>query len=79
MLHKPTIGPELCPAPAMLALHLTDIGSMSACTLWTHHRQQKALSSVEWLMAKVGDGGPALNRHWECSVCWSLYCRRVGR
>ena len=37
---------------------------MSACTLWTHHRQQKALSSIEWLMARVGDGGPALNWHW---------------
>ena len=52
------------PATATLAQHLTDIGSLSACTLWTHHRQQKALSSVEWLMAKAGDSGSALDRHW---------------
>ena len=55
-------------------LQLTDIGSMSACrpTLWTHHRQQKALSSVEWLMANAGDGGPVLNQHWvEVLVCWA--------
>ena len=31
----------------MAGQHLTDIGPGSACTLWTHHRQQKALSSVE--------------------------------
>ena len=63
MLHKPTIDPEIYPAPATLVQYLTDIGSVSACTLWTHHRQQKALSSVEWLMARVDDSGPALNRH----------------
>ena len=51
MLHKPTIDPEICPAPATLAQHLIDIGLVTAITLWTHHRQQKAVSSVEWLMA----------------------------
>ena len=61
MLHKPTIDPAICPAPATLAQHLPHNKSVSACTLWTHHRQQKALSSVECLMARVGDGGPALN------------------
>ena len=30
--------------------HLTDIGWVSACTLWTHHRQQKALSSTHYLI-----------------------------
>ena len=57
----------ILPAPATLAQHLTDIGSVSACTCvsaFTHHRQQKALSSVEWLMARAGKSGPALNRHW---------------
>ena len=63
MLHKPTIDQAICPAPATLAQHLTDIGSVSACIQLTHNRQQKALSSVEWLMARVGDGRPALNRH----------------
>ena len=38
---------------------------MSACTLWTHRRQQKALPSVEWLLARAGDGGPpTFKRHW---------------
>ena len=64
MHHKPTIDPAICPAPATLAQSLTDIGSVSACTLWTHHRKQKALASVEWLMVRIDDGGPALNRHW---------------
>ena len=39
---------------------------MSACTLWTHDRQQLALSSVEWLMARAGDGGPTL------ALCYSV-------
>ena len=35
--------------------------------------QQKALSSVERLIARVGDGGPALDQQWvKCSVCWAL-------
>ena len=35
-------------------------------------KEQKALSRVEWLMARVGDGGPAVNRHWvERIVCWA--------
>ena len=56
----------------ILAQHLTDIGSVSACTLWIHHRQQKAPSSVEWLMARAGDSGPALNHHVVmCRVCWT--------
>ena len=50
MLHKPTIDPAICPARATLAQHLTDIGSVSACSMSTHHYQQKVLSSVEWLM-----------------------------
>ena len=80
MLHKSNIDPKICPALTTLAQHLTDNRSVSACTLWTHHRQQKALSSIEWLMARIGHGGPALNRHWaECSVCWAVCCRRVGR
>ena len=80
MLHKPTIDSEICPVPAMLAQLLTAIGSMSACTLWTHNRQQKVLPSVEWLIARVGDCGPVVNWHWaECSACWALCCRRVGR
>ena len=55
-----------CPAPATLAQHLTDIGSVSACT-----GQQKAMSIVQWLMARAGDGGPALNQHWvDVCVCW---------
>ena len=57
------------PVPARLAQHLADNGSVSACTLWTHHRQQKALSSVEWLLARAGDDGPALNRHWVDVSC----------
>ena len=69
MLHKSTIDPAICPAPATLAQHLTDIGSVSACTLWTHHHQQKTLTSVEWLIAGVIDGGPALNRHWVDVSC----------
>ena len=78
MLHKPTIDPGICPASATLAQNLTDIGWVLGCTLWTHHRPQNALSSVEWLMARVGDVGPAINRHWvECSLCWALCCRRV--
>ena len=55
------------PAPAKLAQHLTDIGFVSACTLWTHH-QRKALPSVEWMLARAGDGGPGLNRHWVSAV-----------
>ena len=58
-----------CPSPATLAQHLTDIRSVSACTLWTHHCQQKALSSVECLMARAGDGGPALKGHWVDVSC----------
>ena len=46
-----------------------DIGAVAACTLLTHHRQQKALSSVEWLMARAGDGGPALRRYWVDVSC----------
>ena len=79
MLHKPTIDPEICPAPETLAQHLTDIGSASACTQWTHNRQQKPLSSVEWFMARVGDGGTALNRRCAgSSVCWALCCRELA-
>ena len=79
MTHKPTIDPKICPAPATLAQHLTDIESVSACILWTRHRQQKALSSVEWLMARFGGGGPALHKHWgEFSVCWALCCRQLA-
>ena len=69
MLHRLTIDPAICTAPAALSHHLTDIRLVSACTLWTHHRQQKALSRVEWLMARVSDGGPALNRHWVDLSC----------
>ena len=42
---------------------------VSACTLWTHRGQQKALSSVEWLMARVCDGKPVLKRHWVDVSC----------
>ena len=69
-----------CPAPATLAQHSTAIGSVSACTLWTHHSQQKALSSVEWLMARSGDDGPVLIRHWfDVSCLLGIVCRRIGR
>ena len=68
---------SICPALSivqaikheMFTQHLPDIGSVSACTLWTHHRQQKALSSVEWLMARAVDGGPTLKRHWVDMSC----------
>ena len=63
MIYNAIINPDICPAPATLAQHLTDIASVSVCTPWTHHRQQKTLASVEWLMARVGDSGPALNQH----------------
>ena len=37
------------------------------------------IPNLEWLMARVGDGKPALNRHWvECSVCWALCCRQLA-
>ena len=80
MLHNPTIDPEICPARATLAQTFNRHWIVVSLYSVANHCQQKALSSVEWLMAKVGDVGPALNRHWvECSVYWALCCRRDGR
>ena len=68
---SPEIHLQHCPT-RICPTRICYIESVSACTQWTHHCQQKALSSVEWLMARAGDGGPALNRHWvDVSCCWA--------
>ena len=63
MMHRPVLN-RCWPAPTTLAQHSTDIGSVSACTVWPHSRQNKALPGVDWMLASAGDGGPALNRNW---------------
>ena len=56
------------PALATLAQHLPGTGSVSACTLWTHCHQQKTLPRVELMLARAGDGGPALSQHQVSAV-----------
>ena len=56
--------------------------TVSACTLWTHIRQQKTLPRNELTLARAGDGGPALNRRvfhkvriraaLRCFILWKL-------